>query len=317
MELAGWVRPAVVFCAGAVVGAGVVWAVAVPSRPAAQESLRGVAEITPGAGAARPTGAVDVSPWPSAKTSGPPDKAALIPNPGLRVTRPGEVIDGYEVHGDISVEADNVVIRNTRVVSDSHQGWGVIQRQGAGGLVIENSEIVSTPTHKIDQGVLNFGGMLTVRKTEISGTADGVVTPHGLIEGNFIHDPSAGKDDHVDLIQAGSGPAAGLKLVIRNNTLLNQQEQTSAVGLFQDFGAPHDVLIENNLLGGGGYTVYAGRGAQDKRATSDIRIIGNVWTRDLFPKGGRWGPVVGWEASGKGNEWRNNVWADSGRPVEP
>ncbi|WP_182872787.1 hypothetical protein [Microbispora sp. H10670] len=316
MAPAGWGRLVAALLAGAVVGGAVVWLVAVPRPGEERESLHVRATATPSSRASGASGAIDASRWPNAKTTGVGD-IQLIPNPVLRVTTPGEVIDGYEVHGDISVEADDVVIRRTRVVSDSHQGWGIIQRQGVGGLVIEDSEIVSTPGHKIDQAVLNFGGMLTVRRTNISGTADGVVTSHGLIEGNYIHDPSPGKDDHVDLIQAGSGPAAGLKLIIRNNTLFNQQEQTSAVGLFQDFGAPHDVLIEGNLLGGGGYSLYAGRGADDKHATSNIKVIKNVWTRQIFPKGGRWGPVNAWESAGRGNEWRDNVWLDTGRPVEP
>lgn len=37
----------------------------------------------------------------------------------------------------------------------------------------------------------------------------------------------------------------------------------------------------------------------------------------MFPKGGRWGPVNAWEPAGRGNEWQDNVWLDTGRPVEP
>jgi hypothetical protein len=103
--------------------------------------------------------------------------------------------------------------------------------------------------------------------------------------------------------------------VIRHNTVINTLDQTAAVALFQDFGVQHDAIIERNLLAGGGYALYAGAGA--KGTSYNIKVIGNVFSREVYRASGQYGPVAYWDKNGSGNVWQGNVWADTGKPVTP
>jgi hypothetical protein len=237
---------------------------------------------------------------------------ALRPSGGIRVQEAGTIIDGLDVRGDISVEAPDVIIRNTRIVNNGE--WGIIQRDSGGGLVVENVEIRSNGAEQLGKGIYNIGGMLTVRRSNISMVTDGIMTSVGLIEDNFLHDPREFPGDHVDMIQAGSGPPPDLSLIIRRNTVINTVDQTSAVAIFQDFGIQHDVTVDNNFLAGGGYTLYAGAG--DKGISRNIKITNNVWSRQVFAKGGYFGPVAYYDKNGPGNVWSGNTWQD-GAAVTP
>ena len=114
--------------------------------------------------------------------------------------------------------------------------------------------------------------------------------------------------------QATRADAEGL--TIDHNTVLNQFGQTTAVGLFEDFGAQFNCLIENNLIAGGGYTLYGGANAGGA-PTSNIRVIGNRFARVYSERSGYYGPVAYFDTRGSGNEWSGDVWDDTGKSVQP
>jgi hypothetical protein len=180
---------------------------------------------------------------------------------------------------------------------------------------VENSEIHGDGVRQMQYGILNQGGMITVRKANVSMISNGIQTDHGLIEHSFFHDPKYFAGDHTDMIMSTGGAAPGLSLVIRHNTVFNTLHQTSAIALFQDFATVHDVLVTNNLLAGGGYALYAGDGSHGK--PYNVRIIGNVFRRKPFAKSGLYGPVTAWDGSGRGNRWRDNVWEGTHTPIKP
>ena len=254
-------------------------------------------------------------PFPDAGNTGLPAGAKLkaVTSAPLRVSKAGTVLDGVDIRADISVEADNVTIKNSRVIAAGE--WGIIQRQSASGLVVQDSEIRGNGTDRLQHAIFNLGGAITVLRTDMSICSDPISTSVGLIQDNYLHDPVYFDGDHTDMIQANSGPPPGQQLVIRHNTVINTLDQTAAVALFQDFGVQHDAVIENNLLAGGGYAVYGGAGKMGK--SSNIKVTGNHFSREVYPNGGQYGPVAYWDADGPGNVWQGNVWADTGKPVTP
>jgi hypothetical protein len=253
--------------------------------------------------------------FPSAGNTGIPAGARLKPTTSttIRVMKAGTVLDGIDIRADISIEADNVTIKNSRVITAGE--WGIIQRQNAKNLVVQDSEIRGNGKDRLQHAVFNLGGYLTIRRTEMSAVSDAVSTPVGLIEDNYLHDPVYFDGDHTDMIQSNSGPPAGQSLIIRHNTVINTLDQTSAVALFQDFGVQHDALIEDNLLAGGGYALYAGSGT--KGTSYNIKIINNVFSREVHKNSGQFGPVAYWDQKGSGNVWQGNVWADTKQPITP
>lgn len=250
--------------------------------------------------------------FPSAATTGVRTRVALRKVGETTVTTPGAVVQNLEVHGKLNIKADDVTVRNVRVIGEGD--WAVIQTAEASGAVIEDCEISGDGVVKAQWGVLNQGGDITIRRVNIHTVSNSIGTSHGLIEDSYMHDFKEFPGDHVTGPQAGGGPAEGLSLTIRHNTILNQLSQTSAISIYQDFSRAHDVLIENNLLGGGSYAIYGGEGKFGR--PTNIRILRNVFTRRLFPKGGFWGPVAYFDAKGRGNRFEGNVWENTGEPVE-
>jgi hypothetical protein len=259
-----------------------------------------------------PTGGEGASiTWPTLDTTGVPRGRKLKPSGPITVRKPGTVIDGLLVRTEINVEASNVTIRNTHLVGAGQ--WGIIQRKGATGLRVENSEINGDGHTKVQYGIVNFGGMITVRKTLVHTVSNGIDTNQGLIEDNVVRGLKEFPKDHVTGVQSNSGPERGMSLVIRHNVILNPVSQTSAISIYQDFGRAYDVTIEGNYLAGGCYALYAGQGRFG--LSSNIKVVRNVFSRSLFKKGGYYGPVAKYDAKGPGNVFRDNIWAETGKPV--
>ena len=120
----------------------------------------------------------------------------------------------------------------------------------------------------------------------MSGTSTGVQMESGLIQDNYIHDMGYDPGDHINGMTTNSGTAL---LTIRHNTILNTIDQTDAIRLFEDFGAQSNRIIDNNLVAGGGYTIYGGANPGGA-ATSNIKITNNRFSRVYYPNGGYYGP---------------------------
>ncbi|QFY05747.1 hypothetical protein GBF35_02820 [Nonomuraea phyllanthi] len=247
--------------------------------------------------------------WPGPDNTGVPDGVRLRKSGSLRVTKDGQVIDGLDVTGYITVEADDVTIRNTRV-RGTKGWWGILQREGRTGLTVEDSEIFGNGKQRTQFGILNQGNLITVRRVDIHTISNGIHTNQGLVEDSYVHDPKYFDGDHTDMIMSTGPPARGTELIIRHNTAINTLDQTGAIALFQDFGVTRDVTVQGNLLAGGGWTLYAGAGA--KGVSSNVKVIDNVFSRRVWPKGGAAGPVSYWDHEGPGNLWRGNTWEGGG-----
>ncbi|XVV16573.1 hypothetical protein ACQP2X_20050 [Actinoplanes sp. CA-131856] len=283
----------------------------VPPSSAA-ESTKPAPKTTSAKPAAPPAAARPTS-FPNASNTGVRPGVKLKARGDITVTKNGTVLNALDVTGVITVQASNVVISNTRVTNSAKADWGIVQTAGASNLVVMDSEIRGNGSTSMHQGIYNIGGHITVKRTEISRIADGIATNRGLIEDNYLHSPQVYDGDHVDMIQSTEGPPSGASLTIRHNTIINDETQTSAIALFQDFGVARNALIVDNYLAGGGYTVYGGEG--DHGQSSNIRIENNTFGKDVFPKVGQWGPIAHFDANGPGNTFTGNVFADTKSPV--
>lgn len=256
--------------------------------------------------------------FPDAGSTGVPDGVTLRPSGGMIVEEDGTVLENLLiVDGSIDIYANDVVIRNVRITNDQRWvQWGILQREGYSGLVVEDSEIFGGGRHQFVTGIANHGGMATIRRVEIHTITDGVVMSSGLLEDSYLHSPMYFPDDHTDMVQANGGPRGGLELVIRNNTIINTEDQTGAVSLFDNFHQVQNVRVEGNLLAGGGYTFYGGGYLADGATPANIVVVDNVFSRRVFPDSGYYGPVAYFDPDAPGNVWSGNVWEDDGTPVE-
>jgi hypothetical protein len=253
--------------------------------------------------------------WPDADTTGVPPGTSLSRMDGAHtlLATPGEVVDGKDVTGCLTISASNVTLRRFRVRGCAREpvisvGYGLTN------IVIEDCEIDGGNLNP-NASAVGYDGY-TIRRCDIHGTGSGLhMTNNVVVEDNWVHELHEGEDSHNDAVVTNGGA----HLVVRHNTLQNAHTQTAVVALYGDLDAVVDVIVEDNLLDGGGYTVYGGSvaGKPFSAQASSIRFTGNHFGRTFFADGGRFGPVSGFDPRRPGNAWTANVWHDNGAPVEP
>ncbi len=240
--------------------------------------------------------------WPGPGNTGVPAGVTLQPMGGLTVTEKGAVVDGASISGSVTVEAADVVIRNSRI-SGTGTGNGVWVRSGS--LTITDSQIAD-----FENGLV--GSDLTATRVEIVGmSGDGIkLGSHVLVADSWIHGFSPAEGAHVDGAQMQAGEHA---VALEHNTIDMFNEATgsngnSAVFLAPDLGPDSNgpVVIAQNLLDGGNFTVFIVDGDHGRYHVRNISLSGN-----RFGRHARYGPLqINVPAAVSGN-----VWADTGRPI--
>lgn len=266
--------------------------------------------------------------YPDATTTGVQDRSKLrhVPRdvtsgPGwawdprgwLQVRSDGAIVENLWVSGPIDVMGAHVTVRNN-VIDVTGDTWGVALRHAKDATVSGNTIGGVGITPRLMVGIKDIYGDSTgtvITGNDIAGASTGIQLGAGTLRDNYIHDLAMAAGDHVNGITSNG---ASTPLTIQHNTVLNQFDQTDAIGLFQDDGVEANRLITDNLLAGGGYTIYGG----DNRrfgTTSNIVITGNRFSDLYFPKGGSEGPLAYFDAAGQGNEWSGNYWDRDGSAV--
>ena len=207
---------------------------------------------------------------------------------GIVVTGAGTTLTGLDVTGNIEVWADDVTIEKSRITT-SGDTWAVGARSASGLRVVDST--ISGGGERLEVGVKDICGcsQITVLRNDIADWTSGIQMSRGVIRDNFVHDPKLRDGDHINGLTHNGGRTDG-SLLIRHNTILNSLDQTDAIGLFADFGAVMNVTVDDNLLAGGSYSLYAGAG-EDANPTSNVVITNNRFSTRFFERAGTFGPV--------------------------
>ena len=204
--------------------------------------------------------------WPDGTNTGVPDGVILNPRTGdIHVTQAGTVLSGLDIRGTVYIEAANVTIQNCKITSSSY--WSIYIRQGITGATVKDSEIDGQG--RTGKGILGQGTFL---RNDIKGVVDGIdiMGDNSLIEGNYIHDLFGTDSPHYDGINIDAS-----NVTVRHNTVINDHTQTSALMVSSDWGTDTNVLVEDNLLVGGGYTIYAVTGDAGPGSLVNVRFVNN------------------------------------------
>ncbi len=191
--------------------------------------------------------------WPDATNTGVPAGVTLTASGSLVITKAGAVISGLDISGTVYIDAPNVTLENCKITSAS--AAVVTIASGMTGAVVQNCEINGTGASSA--GSIGIYGSGSFIDNNIYNVAKGVYVSVGssgaVIENNYIHDLLASGSPGYDGIEIDGGVS---KVMISHNTVVNSHGQTSAIMIDNYFGAVSNVSVNNNLLGGGAFTLY-------------------------------------------------------------
>ncbi len=229
-----------------------------PVAPPPSESPTTTARPAPTttvAASAPPPPAPSSGDTPDESNTGVASSVQLTPSGSMTITEPGKVVQNLRITGTVTVEADNVTIRNTLI--ENTGTYPIRATNGNKNLVVEDVEINGN-----GQGnVAVYGGNYTLRRVDIHGTLDGprIEGDNVLIEDSYIHHLHRVDGGHHDTIQIRQGS----HVKIRGNNLQAYNPDTNdpmnaAIQIGSMNGPSEDVIVENNLMNGGNYTIGAG-----------------------------------------------------------
>jgi hypothetical protein len=234
----------------------------------------------------------------------------------VTVTANGTTLSGLAITGTLQISANNVTVNKVKVTSGGNFGIGLAHTSG---VTIENSTIsgqnsaAGRVSYAIDDVYGDSTGMV-IKANNISDFRTGVQVSAGQVDSNYIHDPGYVAGDHTNGIYVNGGTQS---LMIWNNTIFNSLGQTDAINL--DAGTPGPAApvanktISDNLLAGGGYTLYGG--AASGSPTSNIVVTDNRFAQNYYTTSGQYGPAYYFAAAGTGNKWSMNIWDTTGQTV--
>lgn len=203
----------------------------------------------------------------------------------------GTVFQNYNCNGrDISVNADNCVIRNCQF---NATGFHTIYQTGSHtGLLIEKCTFDG---HKVNSSHSDFTyadeGLMTIQNNSFFDSGnDHINTVGGVIQKNFMSGGGYSTGAHTDGISIHES---------FNNTLLITKNYldlvtpvdaavpdiNSAVKIVAVFGDIDGVIVDQNILLGGGYTIYVQSGVPYYATNVDVvsNYIGLGHWGDLYP----------------------------------
>ena len=148
----------------------------------------------------------------------------------------------------------------------------------------------------------------TLQRVDIHGFGDGPRTNGDvLIQDSYIHDLFSRAGDHNDGVQITQGG----NVTLQHNRIENPWGQTSAIMIGADQGNINGVNVIDNILAGGGYTLYGGGAPPAGNTVKNIVITGNRFSTKFFAQSGQYGPTGYVDLSF--TTWANNAWADGAR----
>lgn len=206
-----------------------------------------------------------------------PTGVTLKPSGSIDVTVDGTIIDGLDVSGGITINANNVTIRRTRV---STTFWYPIWVKGGSGVVIEDSEVdgLGGPADGGQKCLYITSGAVTVQRNNFHDCEDGMsLGGNGplLVHNNWIHNPNGPSTQHSD----GMEYYGGANATIQYNNFDYANATTSATNFTNDFGPITNIVYDHNWLRGGAYNLYVD-GSHNGGLISNVKVTNNIFYRN-------------------------------------
>lgn len=245
-----------------------------------------------------------------------PTGVTLTPSGGLTISTNGTVVDSLDITGCVTVNANNVTIKRSRVTCN---GTHAILNNGL-NLLVEDTTI-SCSDRAGPSGIHESN--YTARRVDVSQCENGMwAGDNTLVEDSYIHDimeydlpdclddpPGSDTDPcHMDGIQTGF---TDNNVIIRHNRIYGEYRGGVQFGnsAMTAGGCATNYLFENNLVAGGGYTVRC----ELSCTTTNYRVLSNHFSSIFINKVGGFGLQN--ECTLHGVTFSNNVCHETGAAV--
>jgi hypothetical protein len=194
----------------------------------------------------------------------------------VTITASGTVISNLAINGTLVIRADNVTVRNVKIVAPSGANSAINTGYANSGIVFDHVEIDGGKRKPSVPGII--GGGYTATALNIHGTGDAIDLSSGVtVKDSYIHDLYVAPGDHTDGIQSAGTDDDLIQHCTIDATLAGGGFANSALIIGADLANMGTVTISGNLLGGGSYTAYAG--ADPGYSSGKISFINNRFAR--------------------------------------
>ena len=187
----------------------------------------------------------------------PAGTSLRIVNGDMTITTAGTVLDGVDLHGYLSIKADNVTIKNS-IIRGGAAATTSSRALVAAWWKFKNLQVINS-TLKAEHPSLRVDGLsgsnFTASGLDISGVVDTakVIGPNVTIRNSWFHDPIHSDSDpnqpdgktHDDGIQLEGGS----NVLIENNKIAGFHN--AAIQVTQNYSATNGVTIRNNQFSDG------------------------------------------------------------------
>ncbi len=244
--------------------------------------------------------------YPDATNTGVPAGTTLTPRSGeVSVTSAGTTVKDLAVTGEILVEANNTTLEDDEVIASAGSGnRGIYIAPGVTGTVIDHDTC-----HGEGSGsqycVFNKDSSTKIEDSYLYNCGECLNGP-GTITNSFFDVTAVISGEHYEDIYYGGGEGS---LIVNHDTMLNPQGQTATVFASNDFGDQDTLTITNNLLAGGGYTLYGGASCTTGECgtvNGPVTVTGNRFSNKYYPESGYYG--VGAYFKTAVTTWSGNFW---------
>lgn len=261
-----------------------------------------------------PTGPGD---FPTPETTGPRYQS-LRTTGSVETTHAGQIIERLTINGRLTIKHDDVTVRDV-----------VVQGTGNYMIYVIRKENGECPRNVRLEYVEVDGSQAPVQAIPIYSPACGFTLDHGLlhnlarairvvndvtIENTYIFLTRTREGAH----RSGISTHGGRNIVVRNNVIICENTGcTAAMTMYGDNAPVDGYLVQHNLIATtGSYCIYGGSiDASPYPKGTDIKIIDNHFSTRYFPECGKYGLMTGFDPGVRGNEWRGNVWHETGKPI--
>lgn len=257
--------------------------------------------------------------WPTPETTGP-RTSTLTPSGSVTTTADGQVIEGLEITGRLTIRHSNVTVRDVKINGTGTYMLYVDDLNGVNpsNVLVEYVEIDGSGAAESDIPIYMPGSDGTVidhAYVHDVGRSSRLVN-NGTIQNSYIFSSRTGSSgSHRGAVGLNGGHDNAL---IGNVLKCQGTGCSAAIPNYGDFAPVVNFHIEGNLLATtGSYCAYGGSlASKPYPEASNVDFIGNHFSTEYHPTCGQFGPISGYAAGVRGNDWSGNVWHETGEPLD-